>query len=95
MAIIIFLTLFPLILLEVVKLLVWIGRIIPFVKYYTGGKSSSWIWKTAMLNDYLLAREIIKKEVSKKPPFILVWEIISVLQIIFLITLFLIIRKQP
>ena len=93
MAVIIFLTLFPLILLEVVKLLVWIGRIIPFVKCYTGGKSSSWIWKTAMLNDYLLAREIIKKEVIKKPPFILVWEIISVLQIICLITLFLIIRQ--
>jgi hypothetical protein len=95
MAAVIFLIFFPLILLEVVKLFVWIGKIIPFVKCYTGGKSSSWIWKTAMLNDYLLAREIIKKEVIKKPPFISIWEIISVLQIVCLITLFLIIRKQP
>jgi hypothetical protein len=93
MAVLIFLTLFPLILLEVVKLLVWLSIIIPFVKCYTEGKSHRWIWKTAALNDYLLAREIIKKEGIQKPLSVLIWEVASVLQVVFLLVLFLAIKK--
>jgi hypothetical protein len=92
MAYIVFLILMVLV---AVNFLIWRLGIVPFVKHYTGGKSHCWVWRTACLNDYLLTREIIKKEMIKKPRPVMLWEIVSILQIVCLITFFLIIRKQP
>lgn len=81
--------------LVAVNFLIWRLGIVPFVKHYTGGKSHCWGWRTACLNDYLLTREIIKKGMIKKPLSVLLWEVVLILQVVCLITLFLIIRTQP
>ncbi len=81
--------------LVVVKTFIWLFGLVPFVKRHAGGRSHCWLWKTAMLNDYLLAREIVKKEAIKKPISVFLWEIVSVLQIVCLTMLLWIILNKP
>ena len=82
-----------LIVLVAVNFLIWRTGVVPFVKHYTSGKAHCCLWQTACLNDYLLAREIIKKEMIKKPRSVLLWEIVSILQVVFLVSLFFTIRE--
>ena len=62
----------------------WVCGVRPFVKRYTGGKVYGWWLNTAPLQDYILARKIIRGEKIKTPISVRTFDIIISVNLILI-----------